>query len=59
VDGAAGIARVGGAAGIAAEAYTRTAAAVGQLLASAGAGLIVVPDRGVAVEAYLAHGARG
>lgn len=59
VIGPTNIARVGGAAGIAPQAYTRAAAAVGRLLASAGAGLIVVPDRGVAVaalEAYLAHG---
>lgn len=61
VIGPTSLARVGAAAGIAPDAYTRAAAAVGRLLAQAGAGLIVVPDRGVAIAAmdgYLAHGGR-
>jgi hypothetical protein len=59
VIGPTNVARVGGAAGIGPDAYIRAAAAVGRLLAAAGAGLIVVPDRGVAIaamDAYLAYG---
>jgi len=59
VIGPTNVARVGGAAGIGPTAYTGAAAAVGRLLAAAGAGLIVVPDRGVAIaamDAYLACG---
>jgi hypothetical protein len=59
VIGPTNVARVGGAAGIDPDAYTRAAAAVGRLLAAAGAELIVVPDRGVAIaamDAYLACG---
>lgn len=59
VIGPTNVARVGGAAGIGPAAYTGAAAAVGRLLAAAGAGLIVVPDRGVAIaamDAYLASG---
>ncbi len=57
VIGPTNIARVGSAAGIGPDAYLGAAAAVGRLLAAAGCGLIVVPDRGVAIaamEAYLA-----
>lgn len=59
VIGPTNIARVGGAAGIEPRVYIDTAASVGRMLAVAGAGLIVVPDRGVAVaamDAYLEHG---
>jgi hypothetical protein len=59
VIGPTNVARVGGAAGIRPTAYIRTASAVGRLLAAARAGLIVVPDRGVAIaamDAYLAYG---
>jgi hypothetical protein len=59
VIGPTNVARVGGGAGIGPDAYIRAAAAVGRLLATAGAGLIVVPDRGVAIaamDAYLAYG---
>ena len=59
VIGPTNVARVGDAAGIGPDTYTRAAAAVGRLLAAARAGLVVVPDRGVALaamDAYLAHG---
>jgi hypothetical protein len=59
VIGPTNLARVGAAAGIAPDVYTGAAAAVGRLLAVARAGLIIVPDRGVAVaamDAYLVHG---
>lgn len=59
VIGPTNIIRVGGAADLEPRVYTDAAAAVGRLLAVAGAGLIVVPDRGVAVaamDAYLEHG---
>ena len=59
VIGPTNIARVGAAAGIEADVYAQAAAEVGRLLAAAGVGLIVVPDRGVAIaalDAYLAGG---
>jgi hypothetical protein len=58
VIGPTNIARVGAAAGIGPDTYIQAADAVGELLAAAGAGLIVVPDRGVALaamDAYLTH----